>query len=195
MLEQNAKVILLSHIGKVKTEDDKKQNSLKPVYEKLKKLLNYPIYFSNETRGKELEKKISTLSSGEALLVENTRYEDLKGKKESSCDEELSAYWANLADIYVNDAYGTSHRSHASNVGISKILPNAVGFLIEKEMSKLDEIMNENTKPFVVIMGGKKISDKTLVIENLITKCDKILVGGGMCFTFLKKYELSSTSS
>ena len=186
LLEKKAKVIILSHLGKVKTEEDKIKNSLKPVYEKLKNMIKYPIYFSEETRGSKLEDQISTLKPGEAILIENTRYEDLEGKKESSCDENLSSYWAGLADIYINDAYGTSHRSHASNVGISKKLPNGVGFLIEKEITKLDEIMNENTNPFIVIMGGKKISDKTLVIENLITKCDKILIGGGMCFTFLK---------
>lgn len=195
LLQKNAKVIILSHLGKVKTEEDKIKNSLKPVYERLKELINYPIYFSNETRGAELENKISNLNYSEALLIENTRHEDLKEKKESSCDEGLSKYWSSFADIYINDAYGTSHRSHASNVGISKILPNGIGFLIEKEISKLDEIMNENTNPFIVIMGGKKISDKTLVIENLITKCDKILIGGGMCFTFLKSLGINIGSS
>lgn len=195
LLEKGAKVIVLSHLGKIKTEEDKIKNSLKPVYEKLKTLLNCPVYFSNETRGNELEEKVSKLKYGEVLLVENTRYEDLDNKKESSCDEELSSYWAKFADIYINDAYGTSHRSHASNVGLSKLLPNAVGFLIEKEILKLDEIMNEETHPFIVVMGGKKISDKTLVIENLITKCDKILVGGGMCFTFLKSLGINVGSS
>ena len=186
LLEKNAKLIILSHLGKIKTEEDKNKNTLYPVYLKLKELLNTNVYFSSKTRGNELETLVDTLQEGEVLLIENTRYEDLDGKKESSCDEELSTYWASLGDIYINDAYGTSHRAHASNVGISKQLPNAVGFLIEKEITKLDEIMNENTHPFVVIMGGKKISDKTLVIENLIKKCDKILIGGGMCFTFLK---------
>ena len=186
LLEKNAKLIILSHLGKIKTEEDKNKNTLYPVYLKLKELLNTNVYFSSKTRGNELETLVETLQEGEVLLIENTRYEDLDGKKESSCDEELSTYWASLGDIYINDAYGTSHRAHASNVGISKQLPNAVGFLIEKEITKLDEIMNENTHPFVVIMGGKKISDKTLVIENLIKKCDKILIGGGMCFTFLK---------
>lgn len=186
LLEKNAKLIILSHLGKIKTEEDKNKNTLYPVYLKLKELLNTTVYFSSKTRGNELEALVDTLQEGEVLLIENTRYEDLDGKKESSCDEELSTYWASLGDIYINDAYGTSHRAHASNVGISKQLPNAVGFLIEKEITKLDEIMNENTHPFVVIMGGKKISDKTLVIENLIKKCDKILIGGGMCFTFLK---------
>ena len=186
LLGKNAKVIILSHLGKVKTEEDKNKNTLYPVYLRLKELLNTNIYFSSKTRGIELESLVDSLKEGEVLLIENTRHEDLEGKKESSCDEELSTYWASLGDIYINDAYGTSHRAHASNVGISKKLPNGVGFLIEKEITKLDEIMNENTHPFVVIMGGKKISDKTLVIENLIEKCDKILIGGGMCFTFLK---------
>lgn len=186
LLEHDAKVIVLSHLGKIKTEEDKIKNSLKPVYEKLKTLIKYPVYFSNQTRGHELEEKISNLKQREVLLIENTRYEDLEDKKESSCDEELSKYWAHFADIYINDAYGTSHRAHASNVGLSKLLPNGIGFLIEKEILKLDEIINENTHPFTVVMGGKKISDKTLVIENLITNCDTILIGGGMCFTFLK---------
>ena len=186
LVEQDAKVIILSHLGKVKTEEDKEKNTLYPVYLRMKELLDTNIYFSPETRGKTLQEKVNKLQNREVLLIENTRHEDLDGKKESSCDQELSEYWASLGDIYINDAYGTSHRKHASNVGISKLLPNAVGFLIEKEITKLDEIMNENTHPFVVIMGGKKISDKTLVIENLIEKCDKILVGGGMCFTFLK---------
>ena len=195
LIEKNAKIIILSHLGKVKTEEDKEKNSLYPVYIKIKELLNTNVYFSSETRGKTLEETISKLQNKEVLLIENTRYEDLEGKKESSCDEELSKYWASLGEIYINDAYGTSHREHASNVGISKILPNGIGFLIEKEITKLDEIMSENTHPFIVIMGGKKISDKTLVIENLIDKCDKILIGGGMCFTFLKSMNIEVGSS
>ena len=195
LIEQEAKIIILSHLGKVKTEEDKTKNSLYPVYRKIKELLNTNVYFSNETRGKKLEETISKLKNKEVLLIENTRYEDLEGKKESSCDEELSKYWASFGDIYINDAYGTSHREHASNVGISKLLPNGIGFLIEKEITKLDEIMNENTHPFVVIMGGKKISDKTLVIENLIDKCDKIIIGGGMCFTFLKSINIEVGTS
>ena len=195
LINQSAKIVVLSHLGKVKTEEDKKNNTLYPVYLKLKEILKTNVYFSEKTRGTELEQKVANLKEGEVLLIENTRHEDLEGKKESSCDEELSTYWSKLGDIYINDAYGTSHRSHASNVGISKKLPNGIGFLIEKEITKLDEIMNENTHPFMVIMGGKKISDKTLVIENLIEKCDKILVGGGMCFTFLKSLNINVGSS
>ena len=191
LIEHEAKIIILSHLGKVKTEEDKQKNTLYPVYLRLKELLNANVYFSNETRGIALEEKVNKLENKEVLIIENTRHEDLNNKKESSCDEELSKYWSSLGEIYINDAYGTTHRAHASNVGISKILPNGIGFLIEKEITKLDEIMNEKTHPFTVIMGGKKISDKTLVIENLIEKCDKILVGGGMCFTFLKSLNMN----
>ena len=184
LIDNNAKVIVLSHLGKIKTEDDKKENSLYPVYLKLKEYLNTNVIFSKNTR--ELDEFVANLKPKEVLLVENTRYEDVPNKLESTCDSELSKYWASLGDIFINDAYGTSHRAHASNVGIAKLLPNAVGFLVEKEITKLDEIINENTHPYTVIMGGKKISDKTLVIDHLVKKCDYLLLGGGMCFTFLK---------
>ena len=196
LIDNSAKVIILSHLGKIKSEEDKKKNTLYPVYLHLKELLpNINIYFSKETRGKALEDMVNKLKNKDILLIENTRYEDYPSKLESSCDEELSTYWASLGDIFINDAYGTSHRAHASNVGIASHLPNAVGFLVEKEITALDNIMNENTHPFIVIMGGKKISDKTLVIDNLITKCDKILLGGGMCFTFLKAKGLNIGAS
>lgn len=186
LINNGAKVILLSHLGKVKTLHDKEINNLYPVYKRLKELLSVNVYFSEYTRGIELENMISDLNNGEVLLIQNTRYEDYPDKLESGCDDVLSRYWASLGDIFINDAYGTSHRAHASNVGISKYLPNGVGFLVQEEILKLDSIMNDQARPFIVIMGGKKISDKTLVIDNLITKCDKILIGGGMCFTFLK---------
>ena len=186
LIDNNAKIIVLSHLGKVKTEEDKKINSLYPVYIKLKEYLNTNVFFSSETRGKSLEELVNNLKEKEVILVENTRFEDVPYKLESSCDEELSKYWASLGDIFINDAYGTCHRAHASNVGIAKILPNGIGFLVEKEITKLDEILNEDTHPYTVVMGGKKVSDKTLVIDNLITKCDYLLLGGGMCFTFLK---------
>ena len=195
LIDNHAKVIILSHLGKIKTEEDKKNNTLYPVYEKLKEYLNVNVYFSKNTTGKELEKLVSNLKPKEVLLIENTRYEDYPNKLESNCDEELSKYWASLGDIFINDAYGTCHRAHASNVGIAKILPNAIGFLVEKEVNALDEIMNEKTHPFTVIMGGKKISDKTLVIDNLIKKCDYLLLGGGMCFTFLKSLGYNVGSS
>ena len=195
LIDHNAKVIILSHLGKIKNEDDKLENTLYPVYQKLKSYLNTNVYFSKETRGKELENLVNKLQNKEVLLVENTRYEDYPNKLESNCDEELSKYWANLGEIFINDAYGTTHRAHASNIGIAKLLPNGIGFLVEREITKIDEILNENTHPYTVVMGGKKISDKTLVIDNLITKCDYLLLGGGMCFTFIKAKGLNIGAS
>ena len=185
LIDKNAKVIILSHLGRVKTEEDKKDNSLYPVYLRLRDLLGDNVCFSKDTSGNKLKELVNTLRTGEILLVENTRFEDIDGKKESSCDLELSKYWASLGDIFVNDAYGVCHRSHASNVGISKFLPSCLGLLVEEEIEKIDGIIKENTSPYILLMGGKKISDKTLVIESLIEKCDYILFGGGMCFTFL----------
>lgn len=185
-LETGAKLILLSHLGKVKESSDLDKNNLYPVSIRLSELLGQPVKFSNKTRGEELEKLVDNLETGEILLIQNTRYEDLDGKKESSCDLELSKYWASLGEIFINDAYGTCHRKHASNVGISNFLPNGLGFLVEEEVTKLDSIITEETHPFIVIMGGSKVSDKIKVIENLIQKCDKLLVGGGMAYTFLK---------
>lgn len=184
--DNGAKVILMSHLGKVKEESDLEKNNLYPVSIRLGELLEKKVFFSNVTKGEELESKVNSLNNGDILLVQNTRYEDLDGRKESSCNEELAKYWASLGDIFINDAYGTSHRAHASNVGIAKYLPNGLGFLVEEEVNKLDNILNENTNPFIVIMGGAKVSDKIKVIENLILKCDKLLIGGGMAYTFLK---------
>lgn len=195
LIEKKAKIIILSHLGKVKTEEDKKANTLYPVYLRLKELLNTEVYFSKELTGRDLETKINKLYPGQVLLLENTRYLDVPNKLESNCDEELSKYWASLADIFIDDAYGTAHRTHASNVGIAKYLPNALGFLMEKEVTNLEEIIEENTHPFVVVLGGKKISDKTLVIDNLIKKCDYLLLGGGMCFSFLKAQNYNVGSS
>lgn len=195
LINHDAKVIILSHLGKIKTEEDKKENSLYPVFERLKQYLNTNVYFSNETRGMGLEKLVNNLQNREVLLIENTRYEDIPNRLESSCDKDLSKYWASLGDIFINDAYGTIHRVHASNVGIASILPSGIGFLVEKEITKLDAILNENTHPYTLVMGGKKVSDKTLVIDNLITKCDYLLLGGGMCFTFLKAKGLNVGAS
>ena len=184
-IDNNAKIILLSHLGKVKCEEDKKNNSLYSVYLKLKELLKTNVYFCEETHGDKLTNMVNNLKDREVLLVQNTRYEDIDSKKESSCDLKLSKYWASLGDIFINDAYGTLHRSHASNVGIGKILPNGIGFLVEEEVNKIDSFLEDTSRPFIVIMGGKKVSDKIKVIDNLIKKCDKLLIGGAMSFTFL----------
>lgn len=184
-IDNNAKIILLSHLGKVKSEEDKKNNSLYSIYLKLKELLKTNVYFCEETHGDKLTNMVNNLKDREVLLVQNTRYEDIDSKKESSCDLKLSKYWASLGDIFINDAYGTLHRNHASNVGIGKILPNGIGFLVEEEVNKIDSFLEDTSRPFIVILGGKKVSDKIKVIDNLIKKCDKLLIGGAMSFTFL----------
>lgn len=184
-IDNGAKVILVSHLGRVKTEEDKEKNSLKSVSKRLSELLGKKVSFVESTRGKELEEGVNNLKSGEVLLMENTRFEDLDGKKESSNDLSLSKYWASLGDIFINDAFGTSHRSHASNVGIASNLPSGVGFLIEKELNSFN-VLDKPERPYTVILGGAKVSDKIGVIENLVKKCDYILIGGGMAYTFLK---------
>ena len=184
-LDNDCKIILMSHLGRVKEEADLKKNNLSPVADRLSELLEKDILFSEKTRGEELEELVNSLESGDILLIQNTRYEDLDGKKESSNDEELGKYWASLGEVFVNDAFGTVHRAHASNVGIASHLPSAFGFLVEKELKALS-ILDNPEHPFVVVLGGAKVSDKIGVIENLVTKADKILIGGGMAFTFLK---------
>jgi len=184
-INNGAKVILLSHLGRIKEESDLAKNSLLPVSKRLEELLGRNVTFLSNTRGIEVENVISNMDSGDVVLLENTRYEDLNGKKESSNDLELGKYWASLGDIFINDAFGTIHRSHASNVGIASNLPNGVGFLVEKELYELFKLNNPE-RPYVVILGGAKVSDKLGVINNLITKADYIVIGGAMAFTFLK---------
>lgn len=185
LLNKNAKVVILSHLGKIKTEEDKQKNSLKLVYERLEELLPKQIEFVPLTTGEVVQKRVKELPLKKAILLENTRFEDIPDKKESSCDTKLSKFWASLGDIFINDAFGTIHRGHASNYGISKYLPSGIGFLIEKELKELDKLDNPK-KPFTVIMGGSKVSDKIKIIETLIEKVDYLLIGGAMAFTFLK---------
>ncbi|MBC2097081.1 phosphoglycerate kinase [Listeria welshimeri] len=185
ILEQNGKAILFSHLGKVKTEEDKEGKSLRPVAARLSELLGKEVKFVPTTRGPELEKAIDELKDGEVLLFENTRFEDIDGKKESKNNPELGKYWASLGDVFVNDAFGTAHRAHASNVGIASNLESAAGFLMEKEIKFIGGVVDNPARPLVAILGGAKVSDKIGVIENLLTKADKVLVGGGMTFTFM----------
>ena len=185
-MDKGAKVILMSHLGRIKSEEDKAKNSLKVVANRLSELLGVSVKFVPATRGELLENAIKDMVSGDVLLMENTRYEDLDGKKESGNDSELGAYWASLADLYVNDAFGTAHRAHASNVGIASHLDSAIGFLIEKELNVLGKAIDSPVRPMSVILGGSKVSDKIGVIENLVNKADYILIGGGMAYTFLK---------
>ena len=194
-INNNAKVILMSHLGRIKEESDKIKNTLKPVSIRLSELLNKQVIFIPNTRGSELENAINNLNNGDVLLMENTRFEDLPDKKESKNNEELGKYWASLGDIYINDAFGTAHRAHASNVGIASNLPSGIGFLIEKELDNLLPAINNPSKPFTVILGGAKVSDKIGVIENIVKKADYILIGGGMAFTFLKSKGIEIGSS
>ena len=186
IINAGGKVVLFSHLGRVKTEEDLETLSLLPVGNRLSEKLDQDVYFVNTTKGEELESAIEDLKNREVLLVENTRFEDLDGKKESKNDEALGKYWASLGDVFVNDAFGTVHRSHASNVGISAHLPAVSGFLIEKEIEFLGEAVLNPKRPLVAILGGAKVSDKITVIESLLEKADKILIGGGMANTFLR---------
>lgn len=187
VIDNGGKAILFSHLGRVKTEEDKAGKSLKPVAERLGELLGKPVTFVPETRGTELETAVNNMKDGDVLVFENTRFEDIDGKKESGNDAELGKYWASLGDVFVNDAFGTAHRAHASNVGIASTgIPTVAGFLMEKEIKFVGEAVTAPKRPFVAILGGAKVSDKIGVIENLIEKADKILIGGGMTYTFYK---------
>lgn len=186
IIEQGGKLVLFSHLGKVKEESDKEGLSLKPVAENLSKKLGKEVIFVPETRGEKLETAIENLNEGDVLLVENTRFEDLDGKKESKNNPELGKYWVSLGDVFVNDAFGTAHREHASNVGISTHLETAAGYLMEKEIKFIGGVVNDPQKPVVAILGGAKVSDKINVIKNLVNIADKILIGGGMAYTFIK---------
>lgn len=186
LLENNARLILMSHLGKVnhkdaeKTEKDKKKNDMAPVAKRLGELVNAKVTFVSVTRGKELEDAVANLADGEIIVMQNTRYEP----GESKNDPELAKYWASLADCFVSDAFGSSHRAHASTVGVAENLPSALGFLVEKEVKALSSAVHNPKRPFVAIIGGAKVSDKIAVVENLLEIADKVLIGGGMAYTF-----------
>ncbi|WP_031547532.1 phosphoglycerate kinase [Salinicoccus luteus] len=186
VLDQGGRVILFSHLGKVKTEEDKKDKTLQPVAERLGELLGKDVPFVPHTRGESLEQAVDKLADGELLMFENTRFEDLDGKKESGNDAELGKYWASLGDIFVNDAFGTAHRSHASNVGIGSNIETVSGYLMQKEIDFIGGAIDSPERPFVAILGGAKVSDKIGVIKNVLDKADKVIIGGGMAYTFLK---------
>ena len=191
-LDKKAKVIVLSHLGRIKSEEDIKNNSLLSVSYRLSELLNKNVKFIPQTRGLVLEEVINNMDFGDVVLVENTRFEDYPDKKESKNDEELGKYWSSFGDVFINDAFGTAHRLHASNSAIARNIPSAVGFLVEKEIKMLSSVLNEPDKPYIVIMGGAKMNDKIRIIDKLIKKSDYILLGGGIANTFLKAlgYEL-----
>lgn len=182
LIDHNAKVILCSHLGKVKTEEDKKTKSLAVVATRLGELLNKDVTFVNVTRGALLEDTVNNMSNQDVVLFENTRFE----AGETKNDEELSKYWASLADLYVSDAFGSVHRAHASTTGVASYLDSAVGFLIEKELEFIGGAIANPKRPLVAILGGAKVSDKISVIDNLLEIADKIIIGGGMSYTFIK---------
>ena len=180
LLDNNNKVIILSHFGRVKTEEDKNKNSLKVVYEYLKKYLDLD-FIANP-----LDLSAINNSTKKCFLVENTRYTDIPEKRESANDLELAKYWASFADAFVIDAFASLHRAHASTAGLSKYLPTYLGFLVEKELKNLDILIQNNEHPFLVIMGGAKVDDKIKIIEGMLQKCDKLILTGGILNTFLK---------
>ena len=196
LITKGARVILMSHLGKVKhkeapevVEEQKKKNNMAPVAKRLSELLGQEVVFVPVTRGEELEKAASKLKDGEVLLMQNTRYE----KGEEKNDPELAALWAKLGDAFVMDAFGSAHRAHASTYGIPELLkkegkPVAVGYLVEKEVANLTRCVDvkDSDRPYIAILGGLKVSDKIKVIDSLLGKCDKILIGGAMAFTFSK---------
>ena len=190
VLENNGRAILFSHLGRIKSEDDKKELSLAPVAARLGELLGKDVKFVPQTRGEELESAINALQHGEVLMVENTRFEDVVDgevvKNESKNNPELGKYWASLGDdLFINDAFGTAHRAHASNVGIaSNVSQAAAGFLMEKEIKFLGDAVANPVRPFVAIIGGAKVSDKIEIVKSLLAKADKVIVGGGMAYTF-----------
>ena len=186
VIRKGGKVILLSHLGRVKTAADMEKYTLRPVANRLSLLLKRKVIFIDKTRGKEVEEAISKMKNRDVILLENTRFEDLNGEKESKNSAVLGRYWASLGDIFINDAFGTAHRKHASNVGVAKRLPNAIGYLVRKEIKFLGDATEKPKRPYVVILGGSKVHDKIRVIDNLASKADYILVGGAMAFTFLK---------
>ncbi|MDE6947314.1 MAG: phosphoglycerate kinase [Anaeroplasmataceae bacterium] len=187
VINHGGKAIVFSHLGRVKEEADLAKNDLTPVAKRLEELIKKPVHFVNATKGKALEEAASQLGNGEILMFQNTRYEDLEGKKESKNDPELGKYWASLGDVFVNDAFGTAHRAAASNVGIAaNVSETAAGFLLEKEIKYIGGAVDEPVRPYIAILGGAKVSDKIGVIEALCEKADKILIGGAMMFTFLK---------
>ena len=186
LLENNCRIIVLSHLGKIKSAKDKEKYSLEIVAKRLNELVNTQVIFSRYTRSPELDLKVKTLNPKEILVLENTRFEDYPNKLESNCDLELAEYWASLGDLFVMDAFATSHRRHASTYGIAQYIPAVCGFLVEEELRIFDKVLTNPEHPFVAILGGAKVSDKLPVIENLIDKVDTILIGGGMAYTFIK---------
>ncbi|MGI6153556.1 MAG: phosphoglycerate kinase [Christensenellaceae bacterium] len=181
LLEHNAKVILMSHLGRPKGEV-KAEFSLKPVADRLSEILNTKVVFASDCVGGPAQEAVDSIEDGQLVLLENLRFH----KEETDNDPAFAKALAGLADVYVNDAFGTAHRAHASTVGVTKYLPAVAGFLIGKELEFLGKALEDPDRPFIAILGGAKVSDKIAVIENLLTKVDCLIIGGGMANTFVK---------
>ena len=186
LLSENCKIIILSHFGKIRNEFDKKKYSLEIVANRLKELIDQEVYFSKVNFGQEVVERVKMLKPKDILMLENTRFMDLPNKLESKCDMQLSLFWASLGDVFVNDAFATAHRRHASTYGISTYIPSCIGFLMQKEITMLDKLVVNAQHPFTVIMGGAKIDDKIELILSLLPKCEYLLCGGGIANTCLK---------
>ncbi|MEF2690444.1 MAG: phosphoglycerate kinase [Bacilli bacterium] len=185
-VNRGAKVIILSHLGRVKEESDKEKYSLRCVALRLSELMGHEVKFVPNTRGEEVTNAVNNMKPGDIVMLENTRWEDYPNKLESNNDESLSKYWASLGDIFIDDAFGLAHRAHASNVGIANILPSGLGFLLRKEVLGISSALENPKRPLVIMLGGSKVSDKIGVIENAVKIADYLLIGGGMIFTFYK---------
>lgn len=193
--ENNCKIIILSHFGRVKTEEDKIKNTLKPVATYLSAIYGENFTFIDNPRSVELIQKASGMKEKEIFLLENTRFLDLPDKLESGNNKELAEYWAKLGDIFCLDAFGSSHRAHASTAGIASFIPSCIGFLVEEELKNLKDLIENTKHPFTVIMGGAKVDDKIALIRSLLPKCDYLLITGGIANTFLKVLKFNIGSS
>ena len=191
LIEKNCKIIILSHFGRVKTEEDLKSNSLEPIAIHLEKLLNQKVIFFKDCMDTELKNKIAKLPYKSVILLENTRFSDIPAKKESACDNALAEFWASLADIFVLDAFGSCHRKHSSTYAIADYIPSCFGFLVQKELKLLDNVIQDNERPFIILMGGAKVDDKLQLLKNLLKRCDKVIISGGMTNSFFKAQNIN----
>ena len=195
LIADGGKVILCSHLGKVKTDEDKPSKTLAPVAARLSELLGQEVKFAADDNvvGPNAKAAVEAMKDGDVILLQNTRYR----KEETKNGEEFSKELASLADVFVNDAFGTAHRAHCSNVGVTQFLdgPCVVGYLMQKEIDFLGNAVENPVRPFVAILGGAKVADKLNVISNLLEKCDTLIIGGGMAYTFLKAkgYEIGTS--
>ena len=181
LVADGGRVILMSHLGRPSGEGFEEKFTLRPAALRLAELLGKPVAFASDTIGEDAKAKVAALQDGQVLVLENLRFDKREKKNDPAFCEELAA----LGDVYVNDAFGTAHRAHASTAGVAALLPAYAGYLMQREVSTLSGMLDEPRRPFVAILGGSKVSDKIKVIDALMDKCDTLIIGGGMCFTFL----------